>query len=102
MTLSDTEKMLACKLAWQTADAYSADIFGQVMWTQAAQMLLDMGFTSHQVRAVLRSKLTRWCRDAYGEESTWLGMLCQHAYAKRDAIIAGEYGDGRVMEGCPQ
>lgn len=96
--MSDTNKMLAAKLAWQTADAYSADIWGAVHWTKAAQMLLDMGFNDWQVRAVLRSKLTRWARDAYGEESTWLGQLCHLARQERDRIKAGVFGDGEIMQ----
>src|SRR5690606_5201867 len=96
----DTSKMMAAKLAWQTADAYSADIWGAVSWVQAAQMLLDMGFSEWQVRAVLRSKMTRWARDAFGEPSTWLGALYKLAHESRSKIIAGELGDGEIMEGA--
>jgi hypothetical protein len=89
MPLSDTKKMLACKIAWETADAYSADIWGPVMWTQAAQMLLDMGFSEKHTADILRSKLTRWARDAYEEPSTWLGELAHQAIDARDRINAG-------------
>lgn len=97
-TLDD---MRALKVAYQTSDAYSADIWGSVMWTQAAQMLLDMGFTEQQARAVLRSKLTRWAQDAYGERSTWLGQLCYLVRKDRGAIEAGLLGDGHIMEATP-
>ena len=102
MALSDVTKMTACKLAWQTADAYSADIWGAVKWTEAAQMLLDMAFTEQQVRAILRSKLTRWARDGFGEESTWLGQLAVLALSDRKDIEAGKLGDGEIMQEQPQ
>lgn len=99
--MSDTSKMLAAKLAWQTADAYSADIWGAVMWTQCAQMLIDMGFTEAQVRTILRSKITRWARDHWGEPSTWLGEVCNLAQTHRKEIEAGAYGKGEIMDGAP-
>jgi hypothetical protein len=83
--------MRACKIAWETADAYSADIWGPVMWTEAALMLLHMGFPERLVADILRSKLTRWSRDAYGERSTWLGQLAHNCTIARDRIAAGEF-----------
>lgn len=100
MTLSDISKMRACQIAWQTADAYSADIWGAVLWTQAAQMLLDMGFTDQQCRVVLRSKLARWARDWDGNEEDRLGALLRLARDHRQEIMAGEYGEGEIMEGA--
>lgn len=89
MGLSDKEKMVACRIAWETADAYSADIWGPVMWTQAAQMLLDMEFSEAHVAQILRSKMTRWARDHYGEPSTWLGELATMASRDRKEIVSG-------------
>lgn len=98
MSLSDISKMKAAKLAWQTADAYSADFWGAVKWVAAAQMLLDMDFEEWQVRAILRSKITRWARDGWGEESTWLGQLLILAVKYRQEIESGDYGDGEIMK----
>ncbi len=69
------EKMGALILAAKTADAYSADAWGPVLWVQAAQMLLAMDLSDDQVEGVLRSKLTRWARDSWGDPSTYLGEL---------------------------
>jgi hypothetical protein len=90
--------MKACKIAWETADAYSADIWGPVMWTQAAQMLLDMNFSESETRAILRSKMTRWARDAWCERSTWLGQLAIQCDQARDRIKLGEFGIGEIGE----
>jgi hypothetical protein len=89
MGFTDTKKMVACRIAWETADAYSADIWGAVMWTEASQMLLDMCFTEEQVAQILRSKMTRWARDHYCERSTWLGELATMANRDRKEIEAG-------------
>lgn len=89
MGLSDTEKMVSCRIAWETADACSAGIWGPVMWTEAAQMLLDMDFSEASVAQILRSKMTRWARDHYGERSTWLGELATMANRDRKEIVAG-------------
>ncbi len=86
MALSDVSKMIACKIAWETADSYSADFWGPVMWTEAAQMLLDMDFSEKEVVWILRSKQTRWARDAWTERTTWLGRLAYLAETSRDQI----------------
>ena len=96
MSFSDVSKLTAAKIAWETADAYSADIWGSVMWTQCAQMLLDMDFTEPQVRAILRSKITRWARDHWGERSTWLGEVAQMSLSYRSDSESGGYGDGEI------
>lgn len=83
MPLSDPEKMKALTIAARCSDAYSADMWGPVAWVQAAQMLVDMGLTDEQVEGVLRSKLTRWARDAFGEPSTYLGALYQNVLRLR-------------------
>lgn len=69
------EKMRALTMAAKTSDAYSADAWGPVLWVQAAQMLFDIGLNENEVEGVLRSKLTRHARDAFGEPSTYLGQL---------------------------
>lgn len=102
MSMSEVSKMTAAKLAWQTADAYSADLWGAVKWVAAAQMLLDMNFEEWQVRAILRSKITRWARDGWGEESTWLGQLFNLADKYRKDIQSGEYGEGEIMQEATQ
>ena len=84
------EKMKALTIAEKCSDAYSADAWGPVAWVQAAQMLIDMQLTDDQVEGVLRSKLTRWARDAYNEPSTYLGSLYQQVYKLRS--------DGRLHE----
>ena len=96
MSLSDLDKMRACRIAWETADAYSADIWGPILWTQCAEMLLAMNFTEAQTRAILRSKITRWSRDHWGDPATYLGEVAIMATHYREAIVAGEYGDGEV------
>jgi hypothetical protein len=96
MTMSNLEKMRACRIAWETSDAYSADIWGSIMWTQCAEMLLSMGFTEAEARAVMRSKITRWARDHYSDRITWLGEVATMANKYRKDIEAGEYGDGEV------
>lgn len=67
--------MSALKVAANTADAYSADCFGPVEWVKAAEMLLEYGLTEEQAEAVLRSKLTRWCRDSFGEHQFYVAEL---------------------------
>lgn len=96
MSFSDLKKLTAVKIAWETADAYSADIWGPVLWTSCAQMLLDMGFTEPQARAVLRSKITRWARDGHGEQSTWLGQVCHICNLHREDIRSGAFGPGEI------
>lgn len=54
-------------VAVNSADAYSAEAFEKVEWGKAAAMLADRGWTGRQAGAFLRSKATRWCRDAYSE-----------------------------------
>lgn len=65
----------ALMLAAKTYDAYSADMFGSVAWVEAAQMLLDYGLDERQAEGVLRSKWTRWCRDAFGEPQYYVAEL---------------------------
>ena len=96
MTLSDLHKMRALKVAWETADAYSADMWGPVAWVQAAEMLLAMDFTEAETRAILRSKMTRWARDAWGDSATFLGALYKMAHDNRERIRRGDFGLGEI------
>lgn len=84
------KEMKALTIAAKCSDAYSADAWGPIAWVQAAQMLIDMGLEDDQVEGVLRSKLTRWARDEYGEPSTYLGSLYQQVYQLQK--------DGRLSE----
>ena len=52
-------------LALKTTDAYSFSAFGETEWLKACQMLAERRFTARDAEIILRSKLTRWCRDAY-------------------------------------
>lgn len=83
--------MRPLRLAAATADAYSADAWGPVAWVNAAQMLCDMGLSDDQVRGVLRSKLTRWARDAFMEPSTYPGVLCQQVMTLKREARLNEY-----------
>ena len=91
MNFSDPEEMKALIVAARCWDAYSADCWGSVAWVQAAQMLFDMGLTEAEVEGVLRSKLTRWARDAYCEPSTYLGQLAHQVTVLRQKNRLHEY-----------
>jgi hypothetical protein len=56
----------AIALAARTEDAYSADAYTNGEWAKAAAMLLDRGYSEAEAEAILRSKWTRWARDAAG------------------------------------
>lgn len=55
------------QLAKVTQNAYSFSAYGEAEWLKTAKMLRARGFTLEEVEAVLRSKLTRWCRDAFSK-----------------------------------
>lgn len=86
------EIMRPLVLAAKTANAYSADVWGPALWVQAAEMLCAMDLRDDQVEGILRSKLTRWARDAFGEPSTYLGVLCSKVMTLRQ--------EGRLDEYC--
>lgn len=50
-------------LAEKTSDAYSAASF--TSWKSVAELLARRGYDEMQAEAILRSKWTRWCRDAW-------------------------------------
>lgn len=93
MSMSDPEKMKALTIAARCSDAYSADMWGPVAWVEAAQMLIDMDLTDEQVENVLRSKLTRWARDAFCKPSTYLGDLYHNVLqARREGRLSDYAG----------
>ena len=49
-------------IAESTKDAYSADAY--LNWAACAQVCLDRGYDERETEAILRSKWTRWARDA--------------------------------------
>ena len=58
MRITDTARQVAAACN----DAYSADAYRS--WPAVAQRLLDRGYTARQAEAIMRSKWTRWARDA--------------------------------------
>lgn len=66
MLFIDTDAIL---IADRTKDAYSYSAFGREEWLATAQALLNRGYTAEQVEAILRSKITRWARDAYADDN---------------------------------
>jgi hypothetical protein len=54
---------VATQIAQDTQDAYSADRYGVIEWTHAADLCLRRGMTPAQVNAVLRSKHMRYAAD---------------------------------------
>lgn len=49
-----------------TRTAYSAGAFSS--WTSVVRLLAKRGFNRYEAEAILRSKITRWCRDEFGSE----------------------------------
>ena len=54
-------------VARETEDAYSAASF--TSWVGVARVLAKRGFNSWEAEAIMRSKLTRWCRDQFAKTS---------------------------------
>ena len=52
-------------MARDTSDAYSAYSFNS--WVGVVRILAVRGFNVWEAEAILRSKTTRWCRDAYAK-----------------------------------
>ena len=57
-----TIKDRAAKLAKETRDAYSAGQY--YSWESVCAMLLRRGYSEVEAEVILRSKYTRWARDA--------------------------------------
>lgn len=51
------------RIATRCTDAYSAGAYAN--WSAVAEVCLKRGLSPAQTEAVLRSKWTRWARDAY-------------------------------------
>lgn len=49
-------------LAVKTSDAYSADAY--TSWISVIRMLAKRGYNEREIEAIVRSKWTRWARDA--------------------------------------
>ncbi len=45
--------------------AYSADSYNS--WPAVCRLLAQRGFNAYEAEAILRSKITRWARDEFGE-----------------------------------
>lgn len=71
-------------LANRTQDAYSYYAFGAAGWLSCAAMLAKRGYDERQAEAILRSKWTRWARDASNETThegkTLASWLDRHRY----------------------
>jgi len=85
--MTDKTTMRALNLAAKTADAHSADAFGPVRWVEASQMLVDLGLTDEQIKGVLRSKWTRWCRDHFSEPHYYVAELYRTVATARPTEI---------------
>ena len=55
------------KLANETKDAYSAPMFNS--WANVVRILAKRGFNRFEAEAILRSKITRWCRNTFDTNS---------------------------------
>lgn len=55
------------QMAKDTSDAYSAD--GYTSWNSVCLLLAQRGFNSYEAEAILRSKWTRWARDAWNKKT---------------------------------
>ena len=53
------------KMASDTGDAYSAGSYAS--WVAVVRLLDTRGFNRYEAEAILRSKVTRWARDCFGE-----------------------------------
>jgi hypothetical protein len=85
-------------LAARTADAYSAEAFGTVEWERTAAMLADRQFTARQAEEILRSALTRWCRDHYAEDYEGKAEYLARYLDKHNRPLNGlRYMRGRVQ-----
>jgi hypothetical protein len=65
----------AALIAARTSNAYSADAYPDGEWEKCAALLLDRGFDATATETILRSKWTRWARDAADSEIGTAQML---------------------------
>jgi hypothetical protein len=90
----NTQLDTAEQIANDTQDAYSFDAFQMPYWIKLAQHFLDWGLNGEEVEELLRSKYTRWLRDA-SDFSNYKGdgdlesfnKLLEEADKRKDEII---------------
>jgi len=75
-------------LAAKTSDAYSADSYTN--WTACARLLARLGYDEREAEAILRSKWTRWARDAWDKPGTPTSI------ALRDFLVKYGYHPGHA------
>lgn len=87
-------KYQAFAVARRCMDAYSADAYRR--WSAVALLLLREGFTEREAEAIMRSKWTRWARDAseknyrYGEYPAKILVPMLPQLRKEAARLANE------------
>jgi hypothetical protein len=79
----------ADELAAATSDAYSAAAYAPGEWAKCGALLNSLGYTRAQAECILRSKITRWCRDMSDNE------YGANTAADLDAYLA-KYGTGTL------
>jgi hypothetical protein len=77
----------AQEVAEKCKDAYSAPAYRS--WASVAAMLLKKGFTPEECEAIMRSKWTRWARDASFKD---------YRYGSYPAKVVEDYIDNMVRE----
>jgi len=95
-------------LAKETSDAYSTGAFAN--WEGVVRVLAQRGFNRFEAEAILRSKITRWCRNEAGVDT--FDMAPTNSLTKYldkynvvpeckevNSLVMGTF-DGSV-EGCP-
>jgi hypothetical protein len=83
----DENKTIADNIAASCKYALSARAYRN--WAAVAAMLLKKGFDPEECEAILRSKWTRWARDASFKD---------YAYGKYPAKVLEDYIDNMVRE----
>ena len=75
-----TRSTAAAALATRCADAYSAPAYRS--WEAVARALLRDGWTAQEAECIMRSKITRWARDAEPKD---------YGYGRYPARVVTEY-----------
>lgn len=92
-------------MARDTSDAYSADSF--TSWEGVVRILAIRGFNSWEAEAILRSKTTRWCRDAFAKtfpaaNSTLAKYLDSNSMTPRckevNELVMNTFGEEHKLE----